>query len=647
MSKLSIIIPYYNAEPFTSELLDALAPQITDEVEVIIVDDGSKVPFKTSYKWAKVVRKKNGGCATARNKGLDLAQGEYISFVDADDLVAEYFVAEILKKAEKQFDVCDLSWKSLTTEGKQHDHLLTSDIDRLPNPSVCTRVFRRAFIGDIRFNELKDSTEDEDFSRKVGYLMPGSDIVHVSICSYMYFYRTAVDNSKIKRYKQGIMKTKRITYYYHHVTRDMMWLLEEIKKEDERNEVWLLTNQCDIPELRRYCQVSRPKMIWTHYLRGEKYSKCIVIDIPLKVDVVMYCEYANKVGGISTFIYNWCQMFKDQYDILVLYDRFDDIQVQRLSKIVKCKKNDKSVPIYCKTLILNRLTDKIPPNVWSKKTVQVCHACTQIHYRIPQGRDYLVNVSEAAKASWGDESKDGIVIHNPSYVDVKKSLLLVSATRIGAPDKGENDNRYIKLAKKLNNAGIPFVWLNFSDKPLKNPPANFINMDARLNVQDFIARADYLVQLSDVEAYSYSILEALTNNTPVICTPIPSAFEQGVKDGENAHILPYNMDFDVHSLLTVPKFRYNYDNQTIKRQWTKILNAKPKKKEYQKPSDVQNASVTSEATGKIARCKVLVNYRDMQLNQRIQKRTEMRLPLSRAFDLSAKGIVEILDIVEG
>ena len=48
---LSIIIPYYNVAPYTDELLKCLAPQIREGVEVILVDDGSLVPYKTDYKW--------------------------------------------------------------------------------------------------------------------------------------------------------------------------------------------------------------------------------------------------------------------------------------------------------------------------------------------------------------------------------------------------------------------------------------------------------------------------------------------------------------------------------------------------------------------------------------------------------------------
>ena len=629
--KLSIIIPYYNAKEYTDELLRILAPQITHAVEVIVIDDGSAEPYKPDYAWCRVVRKENGGCASARNKGMDLTSGEYISFIDADDIVPDYFISKLLSVIdEEDADVIDFSWKSLTTEGAQHNKKLVTKYDRLKNPSVCTRAFKRSFIGDTRFNEKKDSTEDEDFSRKLGYLDPEAQIKRTAITDYMYFYRTAVSNSKIKRFKKGLMKTKRVTYYYPHVTADMTWLLDEIKKEDELNEVWLLTDQNDIPELRRYCQISKPIHMWTHYLKGTPYNNVEIITPPIKTQVVMYCEFANKVGGISTFIYNWCQQMKERYDILFLYDVMDPAQIARLMEVVPVLKNDPTKEIACDAIILNRLTDNIPPNVSYKKSIQICHACVQSSYRIPTDRDFLVNVSQAAKDTWGEECSKGIVINNMPYKDDQEILYLVSATRVAAKDKGSNDNRMRKLATMMTDAGIKYLWLNFSDKVLDNMPSGFVNMPPTLNVQGYMRKADYVVQLSDREACSMVILEALTNNCAVLATPFASLFEEGFVDGVTGHIIPFDMEFDITKILTVPKFNFAFDTQKRIDQWSKLLDATVAIKEKN----------TTEK--KIVRVRAEKDYYDKALKQYIKKGKELFFEKSRAEIVAAKGCIKIL-----
>ena len=176
---------------------------------------------------------------------------------------------------------------------------------------------------------------------------------------------------------------------------------------------------------------------------------------------------------------------------------------------------------------------------------------------------------------------------------------------MGVSDKGKNDQRIRTLARMLNEKNIPFVWLNFSDKGLPDPPKNFINMDARVNIQSFIQRADYLVQLSDAEAYSMSVLEALNLNTPVIATPFPSLFEEGFVDGVNGYVIPFDMKFDVEKLLTIPKFNFKYDNNSIIKQWKKLLGAPAPKREFSDESEYVTVNIIREFkdryTGKLLR----------------------------------------------
>ena len=103
--KLSIIIPEYNAEGLLPDLLACLDKQIQatkHEVEVFVIDDGSKVPFSTDYPWAQVFRKQNEGPGIARNVGLDHMTGDYFTFIDADDMVADNYLEAIFDKIEKE-----------------------------------------------------------------------------------------------------------------------------------------------------------------------------------------------------------------------------------------------------------------------------------------------------------------------------------------------------------------------------------------------------------------------------------------------------------------------------------------------------------------------------------------------------------------
>lgn len=640
---LTIIIPAYNAEPYYHELLDRLSPQITRDVEVLLIDDGSRQPVRTDHKWCKVIRQKNKGVSTARNVGIDKAKGDYISFIDSDDLVSRDFVSKIIEKTKEEPDIIEFSWKSLNDNMWRCDQKLHSDKDRLPNPSVCTRVFKRSLIGDTRFNTRKDSTEDEDFSRKIGYRGNENSLKVGVITDYMYFYRDDVPMSKTKRYAAGLMKTKRVMYYYDHVTKDMTWLIDQIREDDEVNEVFLMTRQCDLPELKRYCQIIPPRQEWGHIIKGEKTKLLSLREPPVRTQVVIYRKDIPAVGGIGTFMKHFIDRLSDQYDITILcrsiycthYKDFTD-RVRVITDTVKMPSgklmivsgsSGSSQKIVCDTLIVPSFLDLLPSNVTAGQIVRMCHACkTDSSWEIPKDYDHLVFVSETAMRSHGVE--DGKVIHNMNAAPKDKALILVSATRFPAPDKGKIAERMRTLAKMLNDKGLPYIWLNFADGKMDDPPKNFYNMGPTDRMPEIIKAADYLVQLSDSECWSYSCLEALMAGTPLICTPFPSVYEMGAKDKVNAHIIPFDMDFDVDILKKVPHFYYDYDNDTIRDEWIRILGDTKPSHDYEPQRYVMT--------------KVEVPYYDLTLERDMRPGEQAMMRSDRAKTLEDQHFIKIM-----
>ena len=148
-------------------------------------------------------------------------------------------------------------------------------------------------------------------------------------------------------------------------------------------------------------------------------------------------------------------------------------------------------------------------------------------------------------------------------------------------------------------------------------------------VQAFIKRADYLVQLSGVEAWSYSAMEALINQTAVICTPFGTLDELGIIDGVNAHVLPMDMEFDVTKLLDVPKVEYTFDNTKRIRQWKKILgNTKP------------TGNYVPDVGPKLVKARI--QYRDIVLDRILEAGEMVEMPIERVEDLLQKGLVEVV-----
>lgn len=284
--------------------------------------------------------------------------------------------------------------------------------------------------------------------------------------------------------------------------------------------------------------------------------------------VVLYIKEIAVIGGIETFMYNFCSYMKNDYDIVVNVNIIPDNQLKRLQSIVKVITDRRFIE--CDTLIMLRMTDKVPVNIKYNKMIRRLHSCKFYDIQqAPTDGDITVCVSSKVKEDFGLEK--AVVINNLSLKTARPTLLLVSATRMPAPDKGENLQRMRLLGEKLDKADIPYLWLNFSNNQMENPPKNFFNVGYRLDVQNFMQKADYIVQLSTMEACSNTVLEALTLNVPLICTPVPTFYELGVVDGVNAHVVPYDMDFDVNKLLTIPKYEFSYDNDSRIAKWKEIL----------------------------------------------------------------------------
>ena len=122
MVKVSIIVPFYNVEKYIEKCLTSLVNQTLEEIEIILVNDGSKdnsikVAKDFEQKYPAKIRyyeKPNGGLGDARNFGIKFAKGEYIAFLDSDDYVEPTMYEEMYEMAIKEKSdmvECDFWWE--------------------------------------------------------------------------------------------------------------------------------------------------------------------------------------------------------------------------------------------------------------------------------------------------------------------------------------------------------------------------------------------------------------------------------------------------------------------------------------------------------------------------------------------------------
>ena len=126
MQKISVIIPIYNVADYLPKCIESVINQTYKKLEIILVDDGSpdRCPeicdeYAKKDKRIKVIHKKNGGLSDARNAGLEIAKGEYISFIDSDDYINEHMYENMLSAIENvDADLCICGYDRVNDDGE-------------------------------------------------------------------------------------------------------------------------------------------------------------------------------------------------------------------------------------------------------------------------------------------------------------------------------------------------------------------------------------------------------------------------------------------------------------------------------------------------------------------------------------------------
>lgn len=257
---------------------------------------------------------------------------------------------------------------------------------------------------------------------------------------------------------------------------------------------------------------------------------------------IFYFHSINVIGGVESFFYYLAKKYHEK-DIAIWYSVGDPEQIRRLRRYVPVFHWHGGQRVQCEKAFFNYATGDFIDYVDADEYIQIIHSDYKEMHVKPTHHPKItrfIAVSEKARRSFEELSRMKAEV---SYLPidtsgVKKSLHLVSATRLTA-EKGRD--RMIRLGRALDTAGIPYTWDIFTGDSRSFTSPNMRLRSPRLNILPEIKAADYLVQLSDSEAYCFSVAEALSMGVPVIVTPCPVFSEIGVVDRENAFVLPFDM----------------------------------------------------------------------------------------------------------
>ncbi len=206
--KVSVIVPVYNVEHYLAKCLDSLVNQSLQNIEIIVVNDGSKdgsgnIIQQYSEKYPNKIKaftKENGGLSDARNFGIDQATGDYLGFVDSDDYVSETMFEDMLNLAEKN----DAEMVICNIQKVDEDGNVTQKLTQIPNMPekivlekhfsvfsdlsyfACNKLFKRELFIDKRF---KKGVHFEDIQLIPQLLLECKILVQTQSFHYQYLER--------------------------------------------------------------------------------------------------------------------------------------------------------------------------------------------------------------------------------------------------------------------------------------------------------------------------------------------------------------------------------------------------------------------------------------------------------------------------
>ena len=216
---VSVIVPVFNVEKYLKSCIESILNQTHNNLELILVDDGSKDKsgnicdeYKIKDKRIIVIHKENGGVSLARNSALEIAKGEYITFVDADDSIKNTYIEDLLEMCKE--NKCEMAISgfankqndNITENKNQIEKRMTSEetLARMLNEknfyaTVWGKIFKRQIIDKIRFNEEYKIGEDLDF---VVNVLSQNVMVYINTSLIDYYYNIREDSVTKDKYNE-------------------------------------------------------------------------------------------------------------------------------------------------------------------------------------------------------------------------------------------------------------------------------------------------------------------------------------------------------------------------------------------------------------------------------------------------------------
>jgi len=241
--QISVIVPVYNVEKYLHKCVDSILAQTLSDIELILVDDGSPDgsgaicdEYAQKDSRVKVIHKPNGGVSSARNAGIDVASGEWICFVDSDDIIEPTYLDDFELLTTKA-DLYLQGYKKIINgevkeihsfsgfQGNRYIEILAFTEDERIINSPCFKLYNRDIVHKkkIRFDINTSYGEDHIFSLEYAICVTSAHYSNASGYCYMV--------NGVESLSHRIIPLKDIVYYSKKSRKIQMLLLSKYRNK--------------------------------------------------------------------------------------------------------------------------------------------------------------------------------------------------------------------------------------------------------------------------------------------------------------------------------------------------------------------------------------------------------------------------------
>ena len=373
----------------------------------------------------------------------------------------------------------------------------------------------------------------------------------------------------------------------------------------------------------------------------------------MKKTIGIYQSHLCPVGGVESFLYNWCWWLRNYFDITVIYCGGDTERIKRMSKIVKMVQYNSQDKFEFDIVIRNSVWGEICNKIYSKENryIEIRHA--NYKYLLEKGWLYqqyhkwdrtneIVGCGEFVS-----KMSDEVLHDNPTTIKnillprrkTNKVIRLISCTRL---DPAKGWNRMLKLMEMMKDEKIKFQWdiyTNATQYKCNYEEVHFHKQ--RYDIWDYLASADYTVLLSDSEGLPYTVQESLQYQVPCIVTDVGGCTEL-IKDGVNGYVVPLDMNFDVNKIRNIPKCE-KYDNHALE-DWLDYLEYDGEKLDKEEIAEKIEEEVEMEV--RVRALPKFEGIRDAERNTKPKAGDEWVCSKERAEYLLQNGVIEIIEEIK-